>query len=197
MKTNRDFYKSIEGLLKERSNKPNPSLEEYLKNLQALGCQFSESKMLNLEAFYSLLRDAFDVTAPASPAAHYNQNSLAEFIGWHTQVSEQIQDLQEMAKAGQLEDDNGYFGINAPSGRRWYNFDPCSYIECGVAGSIDGWEEEDDTNRIYVPGPVTVLESNGEAITCNPQDLDCETVELPGITWELFSEFVWCGQSYE
>ena len=43
-----------------------------------------------------------------------------------------------MAEAGALEDEYRYFGIDSPTGFRWYNFDPCSYLECGVRGSLGG-----------------------------------------------------------
>jgi hypothetical protein len=41
-----------------------------------------------------------------------------------------------MAEAGTLENEYRYFGIDSPTGFRWYNFDPCSYLECGVRGSL-------------------------------------------------------------
>ncbi len=37
----------------------------------------------------------------------------------------------------QLKDPNGYFGINSPTGNRWYNFDVFTYWECATAGMVD------------------------------------------------------------
>ena len=134
MKTNRDLYKSIEGLLKEKSGGPVPSLEDYLSNLLNLARRLADRSTLSLEEFFSFLRDAFDVVAaPAVPRA---ENAVPAFVKWYAQVAEQIRDLREMAQQGQLRNDLRYFGLSAPSGRRWYNFDPCTYIECGVVGSL-------------------------------------------------------------
>ena len=45
----------------------------------------------------------------------------------------QIADLHRMTPE-QLKDPNGYFGINSPTGNRWYNFDVFTYWECATAG---------------------------------------------------------------
>jgi hypothetical protein len=97
----------------------------------------------------------------------------------------------------QLQNELRYFGISAPSGRYWYNFDPRSYIECGAAGSLGGWVEGDETDRAYVPGSVACIGPDGSITSCDPRDLDRPTVEIPEFTWEMFSDFVWRGQNYE
>ncbi|MEL6950490.1 MAG: hypothetical protein AAGM16_10315 [Pseudomonadota bacterium] len=45
----------------------------------------------------------------------------------------QVADLRRMS-GGVLEDNHRYLGVQAPSGSPWYNFDPVSFIECGLAG---------------------------------------------------------------
>jgi hypothetical protein len=195
MKTNRDLYKSIEGLLKEKSQGPVPSLEDYLSNLLTLSHRLASRSALSLDEFFDLLQYAFD--GAAISALPMPKNSAPAFEKWHAQIEEQIQDLREMAQQGQLKNEYRYFGVSAPSGRYWYNFDPCTYIECGAAGSLGGWEEGDDTGRSYVPGPVACIGPDGEIISCDPRELDRAPVEISSITWEIFSDFAWCGQNYE
>lgn len=195
MKTNRDLYKGIEHLLKEKADVPVPSLETYLSNLLSLASRFAQKNALSLEEFFEVLRGAFEEVGTLDDTVI--ENTIAEFEKWKAKINEQIQDLQEMAQQGQLDDEQRYFGISAPSGRYWYNFDPCGYIECGVAGSLGGWEEGDDTGRMYVPGQVACVDSDGKMTSCDPRELDQPPVEVPEITWEKFSDFIWCGQSYE
>lgn len=195
MKTNRDLYKRFEGLLKEKSEEPVLSLEAYLSNLLTLSQRLANKNALSFEEFFALLRDAFD--EPATPATHAPDNPVPAFRQWRAQIKGQIQDLREMAQQGQLESEYRYFGLSAPSGRYWYSFDPCAYIECGAAGSLGGWKEGDDTGRSYVPGPVAYLDPNGAITSCDPRELDRAPVEIASITWDMFSDFSWCGQNYE
>src|SRR5262249_12136040 len=124
-------------------------------------------------------------------------SAAAGFQTWKLQVEQQIEDLRQMARNGQLQDEQRYFGIKAPSGRRWYNFDPCAYIESGAAGSLGGWVEGDETGRTYVPGQVAYVAPDGTIESCDPRDLDRPPKEIPEVTWEMFSDFAWCGQNYE
>lgn len=197
METNRDLYKSIENLLKHKKEEEAvPSLEVYLSNLLYRASRLAHKKALRLEEFFHLLQDSFNDHSDVLKDIVV-EGAVPQFHEWKAAVTDQIKDLREMAQTGQLENEYRYFGISAPSGRYWYNFDPCTYIECGVAGSFGGWEEGDETGRIYVPGPVACLDSDGNISSCDPKDLYCPPVEVPLITWEMFSDFVWCGQNYE
>ncbi len=195
MKTNRDLYKAIEQLLKEKANVPVPSLEIYLSNLMNLASRFAQKEALSLEEFFAVLRDAFENAGPIDNTV--NVSTIPEFEKWKARLAHQIQDLREMAQQGQLENEHRYFGISAPSGRYWYNFDSCTYIECGMAGSLGGWEEGDETGRSYVPGPVACLGPDGKLTSCDPRELDQPPREIANVTWDLFSDFIWYGQSYE
>jgi hypothetical protein len=192
MNTNRELYKSIETLLKEKKGQPIPSLEAYLSALIARAGRFANKESMSLEEFFSLLHDAFD--GPGETVPH---SAVAGFQRWKLQVEQQIEDLRQMARKGQLQDEQRYFGINAPSGRRWHNFDPCAYIECGAAGSLGGWVEGDETGRAYVPGQVAYVAPDGAIESCDPRDLARPPEEIPEVTWEMFSDFAWCGQNYE
>ena len=192
VKTNRELYKSIAGLIKERKGHPVISLESYLSSLVQRAGWYADKQSLSLEEFFSLLRDSFD--GPGEPV---NRDAVAEFQKWKIQVERQIEDLKQMERNGQLQNKHRYFGIRAPSGGQWYNFDPCSYIECGVDGSMGGWVEGDDTDRDYVPGKVAYLAPDGSIGSCDPKDLDRPPEVIPAITWDMFLDFSWCGQNYE
>ena len=192
MNTNRDLYKSIEDLLQQKQGKPLPSLEAYLTALIRRAGQVANKESISLDEFFSLVRDAFDEPGETTPT-----NATSGFQNWKLLIEQQIEDLQQMARNGQLQDKYRELGIDAPSGRRWYNFDPLSYIECGAAGSLGGWMEGDKTGRTYVPGKVAYTNPDGAIETCDPRDLDRPPVEIPGITWEMFLDFAWCGQNYE
>jgi len=95
-------------------------------------------------------------------------------------LMQQIADLVRMRASGQLADDNRYFGIDAPDGGRWYNFDPSSYLECGVAGSVHGSDDDDELELVTPPAPV---------------DDDDEARRRFG--WTGLCELLLAGQSYE
>jgi len=193
--TNRELYKSLEGLLKEKEGQPILSLDAYLSNLIRRAGRLARKESISIDEFFCLLRDAFDDSGGPYDAAPYDATS--GFQKWKAQVEQQIQDLRQMEQSGQLQDEHRYFGINAPSGRDWYNFDPLSYIECGAAGSLGGWVEGDETGRAYVPGQVACIDPGGVVTSCDPRDLDRPPVQVPEISWEMFAKFAWCGQNYE
>jgi len=193
VRTNRELYKAIETLLEEKKESLTLTLEAYLRNLRKQVSQFSSNSTITLEQFFSLLKNSFDETALVIEETDPNPN----FQTLACTIDDQIQDLAEMAANGQLENDHKHLEINAPSGRQWYNFDPCSYIECGVAGELEGWEEGDDTGRTYTPGKVAHLNENGKTTFSAPQETEQKITTITEITWETFSEFVWCGQNYE
>ena len=192
MNTNRDLYKNIEGLLQQKHGQPLPSLEAYLTALVARASRFADKESISLDDFFSLLRDAFDGPGETAPS-----NATAGFQNWKFLIDEQIEDLRQMARSGQLKDEYRYFGINAPGGDPWFNFDPVTYIECGAAGSLGGWVEGDKTGRTYVTGKVAHIGPGGAIEFSDPRELDRPPVEVPEITWEMFSHFARCGQYYE
>jgi hypothetical protein len=50
----------------------------------------------------------------------------------------QIADLHRMAEVGTLNDPQRYFGIDSPTGHRWYNFDPSTFLACASSGMGEG-----------------------------------------------------------
>jgi len=197
MKTNRDFYKALERLLIEQRDKPGVSLEEYLCSLRARAGEWRSQKELLLDTVYNLPADSFFPASEDSMAERDSRADADGFAEWDSTLQQQIQDLRRMRENGQLKDEQRYFGISAPSGRRWYNFDPCAFLECGAAGSLGGWEEGDQTGRQYVPGKVAVSTADGDVVSCEPRDLDQPPEQITCLSWERFRDFLWCGQQYE
>ncbi|WP_459195476.1 hypothetical protein [Wukongibacter baidiensis] len=61
----------------------------------------------------------------------------------------QINDLNCMEKdEGILNNDLIYFGVDSPTGNRWYNFDPLTYLECASAWLEDCYGEDNHIEYI-------------------------------------------------
>lgn len=193
VRTNRDLYCFVAGLVREHSEYSG-TLQTYLENLRRLGRSLGEREAVSPEEFSELLRAAFN---PELSAAEPRPTVTDGYTAWEKRIADQIRDLDDMRQAGILDDESRYFGVDAPRGARWYNFEPCAYLECAAAGTFGGWQEGDDTGRSYVPGPVAVLDPSGEITSVDPRDIDDPVIALPAITWEIFVEFLNAGQWYE
>lgn len=201
LRTNRDLYLFIAELCKQPTAR---TLEDYLKALWLLGLREREREDLPLPRFAALLQEALHAEAPPFDPQWVGRYRLvpAEVpaVGharWEEVILRQIVDLHEMQADGLLDNELRGFGIDAPRGLRWYNFDPGSFLECGVAGTFDGWEPDDPTDRGYVPGPVAVLDEQGQLTTADPHDLATPVTELGAISWDTFADFLGAGQQYE
>lgn len=191
--TNRDLYLFIAALVQRRAE-DDLTLEAYLENLRGHADRFRGRKALPLSDFAALLESAF---APAKPAGEPRENATEGYLLWEQRVAAQIRDVREMKEEGTLDNEYRYFGVDAPRGSRWYNFDPCTYLECAAAGTFGGWQEGDDTARGYVPGEVAVVDASGAVTSMDPRDIDDPVHELPEITWEELVYFLTDGQCYE
>lgn len=200
LETNRDLYLAVADLVKTQVEFQ-PPLEAYLLALRELGIQFEPCDSIGLEDFYCILRDAFSLQQPPFDAAWSNQYVVytndVGFAGWLSTISSQIVDLHEMEESGTLQNELRYFGAQSPRGAHWSNFDPCTYLECAMAGSIGGWEPGDDSGRSFVPGTVAVLDKDGKIAIVNPEDVPRNVYPLPAVSWELFRDILRSGQQYE
>lgn len=224
LRTNRDLYRFVVEL-GQRNADNKRSLEEYLSALLGLVARERHQADLSAPHFAALLEAAFHETPLAyEPSWEAAWKKLMDgesdegFPGWEALIKRQIIDLREMRAAGTLENEQRYFGVDAPRGARWYNFDPSTYIECAAAGSFDGWapaegEEFDDSDlsdvvmpedepppestRRLVPGPVAVLGADGRVAIVDPSQIESAHFELSRISWEDFRDFLVCGQTYE
>lgn len=197
LKTNRDLYKSIAELI-SRQKGTSCTLEQYLCTLLISSAKFRHKEDIALIEFFELLVEGFQArnTSP-SLDEECPEGVVPAYLEWQAMICRQITDLRQMAEAGLLKRDDRYFGLSAPSGRYWYNFDPLSFLECAAAGSLGGWEEGDDTGRQFVPGMVVAYDDSGKLVECDPRDLREPVEHIAQLSWEDFEEFLWCGQSYE
>jgi hypothetical protein len=199
--TNRDLYLALNDLSKTHASNTR-TLEQYSLALLALAQPYSKLRSLSLMDFYNLIADAFTAEPLAFDESWRIQDAPIHpenpgFAAWHSALIGQIVDLREMDEVGTLKDEYRYFGLSAPSGRYWYNFDIKGYLECAMAGTWRGWEPGDDTNRHFVSGQVTVLDEAGTMQSVNPEDVSSVTAPIACITWEDFLDFIECGQMYE
>lgn len=198
--TNRDLYLAIAALTAREKESPR-SLEEYLRALGSLADERRGQVSLTLAEFLGLLAGAFTAKAPPFDASWRDHpdsgRASGGYRGWEATLRRQVVDLREMEEQGVLADEQRYFGVNSPRGGRWYNFDPCTFLECGTQGHFGGWAPGDDTGRDYVSGPVLVLEEDGRLAERAPQDVPNPIFPLPAIDWDDFRRFLEQGQSYE
>lgn len=196
IRSNRDLYRVVTNALAKR-DRPGPSLEVYLARLRTSLLAAANSRMTT-DAFATTLDAAFDGPTPECETAELKRLiATEETPGWHRQLAGQIIDLREMAAAGTLDDDQRYYGVDAPSGARWYNFDPHAFVECGLCGSFGGWEQGDDTGRDLVPGEVLSIDEDGNTTSEDPETLQKPPKKLEAIDWDDLESFLWAGQHYE
>ncbi len=116
------------------------SLEEYLRALCGL-LQQTQADGVTFRLLGQLLHDAF-LAEPLSFDENWLQYDTppdldedekeGSFSVLQQMICYQIADLHRMAQAGLLDNQFRYFGIDSPTGHRWYNFDPSSYLECAA-----------------------------------------------------------------
>jgi len=130
-------------------------------------------------------------------AVYAHPDEPVSHSGWERIVLSQIADLADFAAdfadAGPL-DEHAYFGVDAPrppgcqraTPGRWYNFDPKTYLECAMAGTLGGWDD-DDGIRTPLPGPHLPLKGGSE-----PGEQT-----LAEVSWADLADLAICGQIYE
>jgi hypothetical protein len=192
LETNRDLYLAVD----ELGRRITRSLEDYLRTLWQLGCVHRDRAALSLSTFASLLEAAAFEPVPSVEPSWSDDYELDGFTGWECLIRRQIVDLQDMARVGMLADEQRYFGINAPRGSRWYNFDPEGFLGCAVAGTYGGWEDG-EPGRVYVPGKVVVTNEAGELISVDPRELEKDVFVIDHVSWDAFRDFLDAGQMYE
>jgi hypothetical protein len=187
MLTYGDLSLAIEEL-SEKHKSTDKSLEHYLLAMLLNSKKFAAYESLSIKDFYDLLADSFTTDFTEFNEAwrdqyHESPDDLSDFTGWQSTLIRQIVDLHEMAEKGILKNELRYFGIESPRNSRWYNFDTLGYLDCAMAGAVDGWElcgESDELDQ-----------------EINLQHIQHPEVELPVVTWEQFKDFIGCGQVYE
>jgi hypothetical protein len=182
--TNRDLYKSIRGLKDEWAGRQ-PPLGDYLRSLWQIvradgGAPLSAERLLGwCAAAFTTPPPAFDQAWMDLKPASWDDD--ATFATWERMILWQIADLRRMEAAGTLEQPDRYFGIDSPSGARWYNFDPLGYLECGIRGVFGGFQESEVI--------VLIPPESGSA--------DSPVYELPELAWADLCQVLEYGKEYE
>lgn len=199
--TNRTLYTEIVTLV-DRFGESERTLEAFLRTIHRLVQPHRNTDGVLPGVFLELLEESFTQRPgefdPEWKRLYTLEDDTSEgFQSFERLLLRQIVDLREMEAVGILSDEYRYFGVTAPRGSYWYNFDPLTYLECAAAGALGGWRPGDETDREFVPGKVAVLQSDGSVVTVDPQDIPHVTRNLLLVSWALFREFLFCGQSYE
>jgi hypothetical protein len=120
------------------------TLETFLTALRMLVAD-THTSALPVSLFLDYLSAAAGLSAiPEVPAREPDSDGHADRARVVDLLDRQIADLREMALNGQLEDERRYFGIDAPSGHRWFNFDVHSFFECAATGSFHTLDPDGD-----------------------------------------------------
>ncbi len=200
IETNRDLYLAVAELM-IKSRGIERTLEEYLRALVGVSDRYRDRESLLPSEFLAMIAAAFTaepVPAESSWFLPRDEEEEEGYDAWRGALVTQVVDLIEMGQNGTLQDDQRYFGVDAPRGGRWYNFDPCTYLECAMAGTLGGWESGDDTDREFVSGEVAVLDpSTGEMTAVSPEEIEEPTTPLTDLTWDVLVDFLRAGQMYE
>jgi hypothetical protein len=160
--TSKNFRDFVISILEEQKDNYKGSLEEYLRSLWIVVNEHKDDE-LNIAQVAFMIENAFN-TEPSQfdsqwlsyeKPLNWNrrnnsyviesfENSQIKIIASnvddfdilkHT-ILFQIADLYRM-RDNQLKNEGRYFGIDYPTGNRWYNFDVFTYLECGTRGMGD------------------------------------------------------------
>lgn len=146
MQTNRELY-SFVAELAARHRVGQRSLESYLQAMWGLARAHPSRAHWSLAEFEELLAASFVEPAPSVDERWLEPppESASSFDRWQHAIVRQVVDLREMGEAGLLISELRYYGLDAPRGGRWYNFDTCSYLESATAGTFGGLMPDDDS----------------------------------------------------
>ncbi len=192
LKTNRDLYRFV-AELKAQHQQNQPPLRDYLVALRTLATQHASEEGITLTQLAALLSGAFF----AQPEGDIKEDTCGDFQAWQTYVTKQISDLDDMKAAGLLNDENRSFGVDSPNGTRWFNFEPCSFLNCAVVGSVGGWDRGNEGTKTLVPGQVIDLSDTSVVISNESNEAEDTVFEMETFTWGDFEDFLWAGQTYE
>src|SRR5260221_11967935 len=143
--TARDFITFLRELA-PRAGDYSGSLEEYLRAVHYLTATHQEEPA-TWRLLAQILADALsttpqpfdpnwlEYTAPPEAVVEDPEATIADpFAALQQMLRYQIADLHRMAEVGTINHPQRYFGIDSPTGNRWYNFEPQTFLECASAG---------------------------------------------------------------
>jgi hypothetical protein len=191
LETNRDLYRFVTAMVAARSSSTR-SLDDYLRAMLRRVIALRGRPELTPREFVDLVIGAFDdQPLPFELAWSTAELPVDETAPTQRDVEHklvrQIVDVRELAAAGAMRRDDRYFGVDAPRGNHWTNFDPATFVECGMQGAFGGWSTADETGRRRVV----------ESSPVDSGSIVQRFVPITHVTWEDVLAFLRCGQEYE
>lgn len=196
VRTNRDLYLHFLHIGQE-ARAASWSLSAFLRALWKVSGPLRDRGELDPDDVAAMF-SAAATTPPAEFDAGWRAKDLSlpgdepeGYADWERVVLSQLADLEDFVAAPP--GPQARFGVEAPrppgTGRRatpalWYNFDPATYLECAVAGSLGGWDAADGARVPLPPAP-------GEP----PSRSYVRTVTT--MSWADLARIAVCGQMYE
>lgn len=142
VKTISDFRQYVLLLVDGKDARSIRSLEEYLRALwRCIQQTQAQEENITFSLLAQLIQDAFFVDPLPfdeswlqydTPPNLHEDAKEGEFAVLQQMICYQIADLHRMDQADLLNNPFRYYGIDSPTGYRWFNFDPVSYLECAV-----------------------------------------------------------------
>ena len=137
------FYEAVQQLAEDRKTDPRP-LEEYLRALWDLIAK--EKELPTYFRLFEMCRESYSSPAPDFDDSWMDLTEPPEItetgednreLALHT-LAFLIADLRRMEVAGTLAQGPAVLwgGVDSPTGHRWYNFQPATFIECGARGGV-------------------------------------------------------------
>ena len=155
VQTLKDLGTFVSALVEQQEKVYQGSLEEYLRALWKL-IQGHQDDTVTFALLAELFQNAFTTVPlpfdkrwlvfsnPPSLDEDHEEFILDDFAVLHQMICYQIADLHLMAQAEMLDQPYIILGVDSPTGHRWFNFDPCTYLRCAVQpigeGEICTWE---------------------------------------------------------
>lgn len=157
MYTIKDFSDDISKIAEQNSINQRP-LEEYLRTLWAIACEHQDETLFP-EIVLQMLKEAY-VQEPAAIESNWLnltampnwnhkdekyvieafvdrklvivEDNVADFEVFRRAIQFQIADLNRFAPSV-FSDPYGYFGVDSPTGNRWFNFHVDTYLNCAAS----------------------------------------------------------------
>lgn len=184
--TNRELYLLVTSFKEKIQSNDLPELEDYLHSLWQI---VADSNVANptIDNVAQWLETAFAIRLQKVKFDWSNYQidykpEIQDFKDWESVIISQIADLTAMRAVGQFENEYRYFGISSPNNTFWYNFDPLTYLECGVRGTFGGYEAAEVIVLIEPP--------EGESA-------DSTIFEIADFSWQDFADILENGRLYE
>lgn len=139
-----DFRRFVKSLVETEADSFKGSLEKYLRSLWGL-IQKHKDSSVSYGVLGQLLAEGFTAqpvpfddnwlrydAPPEELRARDLKQVKDDYDFVRKMILYQIADLHQMKSAGLLDKSPQelYFGIDSPTGYRWYNFHPASYLDC-------------------------------------------------------------------